>query len=420
MNPHSFSSYHKQTTVILLTDGIYPFVTGGMQKHSYYLAKYLARNKVNIELYHCIPIGAELVTELDGFTKEELQYINHYCFYFPKTDRLPGHYIRENKKLSEQYLEHYLSNPQILKSSNPQLIYAQGFSGSAFIKAKKQGAPLPPVIVNFHGLEMFQKAPSLRVKLEHLLLRKAVRYNIRNADHSISLGGKLTGISEEEKAKSIIETPIGIERSWLSETENKQQTQEPRKIVFIGRYERRKGIEELNDVLEELNKDKNTPGYEFHFIGPVPDKVKGNKVQSTRGKGQGKGNKAQGEENDTKHRIIYHGLIKDQEEIKAILKQCDILVSPSWSEGMPTVILEAMASGCAIIATDVGAVSEQVDSSNGWLINPGNKKELKQAIIEALSISDEELILKKQNSIKKIKEKFLWNDVIKLVLEKLL
>ena len=79
---------------------------------------------------------------------------------------------------------------------------------------------------------------------------------------------------------------------------------------------------------------------------------------------------------------------------------------------MPTVILEAMASGCAIIASDVGAVAEEVDDTNGWLVLPGNKKNLKESIIKALTISNAELIMKKTRSIEKVKERFLWEDVV--------
>ena len=53
---------------------------------------------------------------------------------------------------------------------------------------------------------------------------------------------------------------------------------------------------------------------------------------------------------------------------------------PSLSEGMPTVILEAMARGKAVIATDVGAVSELVSEENGVLIQAGSVEELSNAL----------------------------------------
>ena len=236
---------------------------------------------------------------------------------------------------------------------------------------------------------MFQKAPSFRVKLEHLLLRSTVKYNIINADKAISLGGKLTSILKKIGSKQVIKQGIGIEQSWLIVKEEISNNQ-VLKLVFVGRYERRKGIEELNEVLKELDFESNV-SFQIDFIGPITKELK---------------------TESSKLKVVYHGSISNEDKIKKILKQSDILISPSWSEGMPTVILEAMASGCAIIATDVGAVSEQVDSSNGWLIEAGNKLQLKETIIGAINISKEDLYQKKVNSITKIKENFLWDNVI--------
>ena len=46
--------------------------------------------------------------------------------------------------------------------------------------------------------------------------------------------------------------------------------------------------------------------------------------------------------------IKYHGSISKFEEIQKILIECDVLVCPSWSEGLPNVILEALANGLAV------------------------------------------------------------------------
>jgi glycosyltransferase involved in cell wall biosynthesis len=117
--------------------------------------------------------------------------------------------------------------------------------------------------------------------------------------------------------------------------------------------------------------------------------------------------------------LIYHGPIQDEKKIQHILRDSDVLVCPSWSEGMPTVILEAMASGCAIIASDVGAISEQVNSENGILIEPGNKKQIKQAIEKIIQMDNEQLLEMKRNSIQKIKDKFLWENVADKTIEEI-
>jgi glycosyltransferase involved in cell wall biosynthesis len=105
--------------------------------------------------------------------------------------------------------------------------------------------------------------------------------------------------------------------------------------------------------------------------------------------------------------------------IREILDASDCLVCPSWSEGMPNVILEAMARSCAIITSDVGAVSIQVDSSNGILIEPGNKIQLKKALINFLNLNKIEIVEMQKSSRKKIISKFEYSLIIEEVLTKI-
>jgi glycosyltransferase involved in cell wall biosynthesis len=67
----------------------------------------------------------------------------------------------------------------------------------------------------------------------------------------------------------------------------------------------------------------------------------------------------------------------------------------------------------------VGAVSEEVNNENGWLIAPGNKPSLKAVLIDAIECSDGTLIAKKRISIQKIKDNFLWDDVVNKTLNEI-
>ena len=60
--------------VALVTDGIFPYVMGGMQKHSYYLCKYLVRMGVKVDLYHT-NLNSYDIHELELFSEEEKQHI---------------------------------------------------------------------------------------------------------------------------------------------------------------------------------------------------------------------------------------------------------------------------------------------------------------------------------------------------------
>jgi glycosyltransferase involved in cell wall biosynthesis len=143
-------------------------------------------------------------------------------------------------------------------------VYLQGFCGMKLLENKDQIKAR--IGVNFHGLEMFQKAANLRSKMEQFIFRKPVLRSLKNADVVFSLGGKLTelmilhGIPKEK----ISQISIGIDPSWIREEEIMQHSNMT--FVFVGRYERRKGIEELMMVLNNIKEQS----FEFHFVGAIP------------------------------------------------------------------------------------------------------------------------------------------------------
>lgn len=372
--------------IALFTDGVYPYVFGGMQKHSYYLCKYLAQQKVKVDLYHTGPAEAETVA-LKGFTKEELSFINSIFIIFPSLGKFPGHYLIESYIYSKNIY------CQFLKGEKVDLIYCQGLTGWKTISEKFEGENLPLIISNLHGLNMYQYNASFKGKVEAQLFRFATNNILKKSDYVVSLGGQLTQLLEEVgvNKNKIIEQPIGIEKDWIIDNLKVKNTLgKNRRFVFIGRYDKVKGINLLTDVLINISDMK----FEFFFIGPIPS------------------------EKQLKQRNIhYFGLIKEEQEIKKILSGADILVCPSFSEGMPTVILEAMASGLAIIATNVGAVNPMVSEENGWLIKVADKQALKRSIIEAIEMDGETLYQKKKNSLKRVKEHFTWNTIIKTTID---
>ena len=87
-------------------------------------------------------------------------------------------------------------------------------------------------------------------------------------------------------------------------------------------------------------------------------------------------------------RVTFLGEV-GREKVKDLLAGCELLVLSSWAEGMPLAALEAMASGKAVIGTDVGALSEIVsDSEAGLLVPPGDPHSLADAILSLLWNSD--------------------------------
>lgn len=73
-----------------------------------------------------------------------------------------------------------------------------------------------------------------------------------------------------------------------------------------------------------------------------------------------------------------------RDDVPALLKSADVLVLPSLWEGMPNVVLEAMAASRPVIGTMVEGIEDLVvPGKTGWLVPPGDEAALTQAFLEA-------------------------------------
>ncbi len=68
---------------------------------------------------------------------------------------------------------------------------------------------------------------------------------------------------------------------------------------------------------------------------------------------------------------------KSQSEVRTYLQEADIFVLPSFAEGVPVSLMEAMASGIPVISTRIAGISELVeDGKSGYLVPPGHVEQL--------------------------------------------
>lgn len=334
--------------IALITDGIYPYVIGGMQKHSYYLAKNFAKLGHQITVYHYIPNGVAKYQQ--DFTKEELKNLTFKELQFPSSDGFPGHYLRSSKKYSQQIWGK-------LKSEKYDFIYTKGFTGRELLK-NKSGIDCP-IGVQLHGLEMFQKGGSAKQWTDKAILKPIAKKCLKNADIVFSYGGKIKELTESLSVNNIIIQHGAANEFWLRPMNPDKKFDNS--FIFVGRYEHRKGHHLINEVIPNLN-----GSFTLKMIGAVPmDK-------------------------QIKHPNIQYLGNKTAEEIFEIAQNSTFLLTPSLAEGFPTIIVEAMAQGVIPVATDVGAVAEIINIDNGLLFEPDSIPQLENAMQKALSLSPEQ------------------------------
>lgn len=143
------------------------------------------------------------------------------------------------------------------------------------------------------------------------------------------------------------------------------------RIVMVGRLADGKGFEDLLAAVDQLEQEQ----ISVYLVGdgPLREELQHRIRQSGL--------------SDTVHMLGY------RDDIPAILAACDVFVLPSYREGTPRVITEAMASGLPVIATNIAGIPEQVeDGTNGILFRPGEIGELVTALdrlVKSKSLRDE-------------------------------
>lgn len=134
-------------------------------------------------------------------------------------------------------------------------------------------------------------------------------------------------------------------------------------ILFLSWLERNKGVFELIDAVKKLKKDK--LNFKLIIAGKGKDNDEIKKIICDEGLNE---------------YIEMVGWVLGSEK-KQLLEKTDIYVLPSYYEGYPNSLIEAMASGKACIATNVGSISEIIENNtNGLLITPRNSEELYEGI----------------------------------------
>jgi glycosyltransferase involved in cell wall biosynthesis len=155
-------------------------------------------------------------------------------------------------------------------------------------------------------------------------------------------------------------------------------------VLFLSSICKRKGA---YDLLKSIKQIKN-PEIRFVFVGPYEDPKKF--FSETKKLGI----------ND---RCEFIGEVIGKERFK-YFASADVFVLPSYAEGLPVAILEALSFGLPIISTTVGAIPEVIDKENGILIKPGDIKSLKNAILEIQK--NKKVINYKKNNVKKMSNNY--------------
>lgn len=286
----------------------------------------------------------------------------------------------------------------IVSNVNGTIFKRLYFAMSAFFKIIVFLVDRDPVIVHMHGSErgsIYRKA--LYLMLVKIFGKKAtfhshgaefkhfyevnssvykflVRFILEQSDAIFVLSNYWKDYMQSIANPKVVEVINNFPTRAYEEYFNQRDFYTPQKLklLYLGEVGARKGIYDLVDAVEILVK-RNVTG----FVIKVAGKGEIDKLQQL----------LSSKELTQWFEIL--GWVSGEQKDQVIFES-DILVLPSYNEGLPIAILEAFSAGLPVISTPVGGIPDAIESGrNGLLVSPGQPQQLAKAIEHCINHRDD-------------------------------
>jgi glycosyltransferase involved in cell wall biosynthesis len=143
----------------------------------------------------------------------------------------------------------------------------------------------------------------------------------------------------------------GLETAWWAQRTEPRTASGQLRILFVGNDVARKGLGLLREAARRLQ------GAEIDVVTGDEDVPAGDGVR------------------------VHRGVTPRSDDLRRLYNRADVFVLPTYADAVPNVVLEAMAAGLPVVATDVGAVREMVGAA-GVVVPPGDAEALAVALDE--------------------------------------
>lgn len=269
---------------------------------------------------------------------------------------------------------------ELLRKDDFDVIHAHGYlHATTNMCALRRVFNDTPMVVTSHGAVMGYKG--WRGIIERSYHRTVGRCTLSLADRVIALSSTQADII---RGLGVVAGKVAVIPNWIDVSEIHAESggtgfRETYRlgsgpvILFVGRLQPRKGVEYL---VEAMRYTKSEP--KLVVIGDELPAYRGSRERLER----------KAEEYGFKERVIFLGNLS-REDIGPAYMAADVFVLPSLAEGLPIVLLEAMAFGRCVLATDIPGNRDLVrNGENGVLFEPMNAVELAHQIDFLLSNDD--------------------------------
>lgn len=250
--------------------------------------------------------------------------------------------------MDDGQLEAYLSGwrrhlSAVLEETKPDVIHSHHLWLMSSIL--KELASTTPVIAQCHatGFRQMTLCPHLAPRVKRGCER-IDRFAVLHLAHADQLATAL-GVSRDR----VHVIGAGFDEELFNAHRRDQEPSKPLRLLFIGKLANAKGLPWLLDAFDELTQGDRVGELELNVAG------------------SGTGEEASALRRRMKSmapRVVHHGQL-DQPELARLMRKCAVCVLPSFFEGLPLVLVEAIACGCRVVATALPGVVEQLSPALG-------------------------------------------------------
>ena len=262
----------------------------------------------------------------------------------------------------------------LVKRLEPQILHTQLFASDMLGRTIGRILKVPVIITGIRNIYYGNLNRYLLYKVTKRFSDKTVFVSHAAANRFVELN-----IVPKEKA-NVIHNGLDLNNFYKALGKEAKQSmrtdlslpEEGFLMLAVGRLSRQKGYSGLFKALTLLEKMGNFD-YKLIIAGTGPLRQELEREVKDLG---------------LHHRVSFIGRC---DNIPALMAASDVLVLNSLWEGLPGVVMEAMASELPVVATNVGGTSELVDDGKtGYLVQPNDPDEMKEALTELMSLSEEE------------------------------
>ncbi|MGX1191844.1 glycosyltransferase family 4 protein [Metabacillus sp. SLBN-84] len=245
-----------------------------------------------------------------------------------------------------------------------------------------------PIILHMHGSQFEKFYNESSIKMQNI-----IKSTLNKTTLIIALGDQWKKYYEGLSTAKV----VSLDNAVFPKKESDKDT-DKLYISTMGILSERKGTYDLIEAASKI-KGQINPEYKFLIAGDGEiDKVK-RKIKDL----------------NLEDMFVIPGWISDQSKIEEIYRNSILYVLPSYNEGMPMSVLEAMSYGLPVITTNVGSITSVVDEENGFILKPGDIDSLAECLLFLLNNTSLHEKYKK-NNMKKIEEKYnIFRSVDKIV-----